>query len=435
MFNRKLAVFFIALLTVFAIETRAQVVDGVVAVVGEEVILSSEVEAQVQFFAYQNQLDKRTPGLWRQVLDGLINQKILLTKAKLDSIQVASPEVDEMLVRQMAFYQERLGTEIKVAEYFGKSIAQLKADLREEIRGQLMVRDLQRKRLGTVTVSNEEVVEFYTANKDSMPLVPAAVEISHVLIRPMADSAARASSLARIKDIERRIQAGEDFAKLAQEFSEDPGSAKNGGDLGFVRRGEFVKEFEATAFALKEKELSKIIETIFGYHLIQLLEKKGETIHTRHVLITFDKSKLNDAGAIAKLTAIRDTVVSGKASFAAMARLYSQDEATAQQGGDIVNRQQQTSRLPIESLDAQFKTTVDKMTVGDVSEPVKIQLPGGSDYAYHIVKLKFRADEHRLNLTDDYSQLRALAVQRRQGELYEKWLASLRQEVYWKIKL
>jgi peptidyl-prolyl cis-trans isomerase SurA len=431
---KKILAHWILLMCLAAPLHAQQLVDGVVALVGEEIILKSDVDAQVALFAYQNQVDPKTPGLWSKMLESAINQKILLTKAKLDSIQVSSNELDQLLAQRMAFIKQRLGSDEEVVKYFGKPMAQLRADVREELRSQRMVEELQRKRFQGVTVSNAEVQKFYETFKDSLPSIPAEVEIAHILIRPKVDSLAKQSSLDKIKKIEEELRAGKKFEDLAVGFSEDPGSAKKGGDLGFVRRGEFVKKFEEVAFGLREGQISKIVETEFGFHIIQLIERKGEAIHSRHILIRFDQTKRNDQAAIDRLKEIREQISTGEISFGLGARLYSEDERTAQSGGDITLPQTGANRIPIESIDSQFRDAIEKLKVGDISEPRRIAL-GGDDYAYHIVHLKYRADAHKMNLEQDYTRIKNFALQQRQAELYEQWLQALRKEVFWKIKL
>ncbi len=411
-----------------------QLVDGVVALVGEEIILKSEVDAQVALFAYQNQVDPKTPGLWSKMLESAINQKILLTKAKLDSIQVSSNELDQLLAQRMAFIKQRLGSDEEIVKYFGKPMAQLRADVREELRSQRMIEELQRKRFQGVTVSNAEVQKFYETFKDSLPNIPAEVEIAHILIRPKVDSLAKQSSLDKIKKIEEELRAGKKFEDLAMEFSEDPGSAKKGGDLGFVRRGEFVKKFEEVAFGLREGQISKIVETEFGFHIIQLIERKGEAIHSRHILIRFDQTKRNDQAAIDRLKEIREQISAGEISFGLGARLYSEDERTAPLGGDITLPQTGANRIPVDNIDSQFRDAIEKLKVGDISEPRRIAL-GSDDYAYHIVQLKYKAGAHKMNLEQDYTLIKNFALQQRKAELYEQWLQALRKEVFWKVKL
>ncbi len=413
----------------------AQLLDGVVAVVGDEVILKSDIDSQVALYAYQNQIDPRTPGLWKRMLLLAIDQKILVTKAKLDSIQVNSSQLDALVAERISYIRQRLGSEEEVAKYFGKSISQLRADLREELKAQQMVAELQRKKFANITVSNDDVLKFYEAYKDSLPSVPAEVEIAHILIRPKVDSLARLASLERMQKIEAELRAGADFAELARKYSEDPGSAKSGGDLGYVKRGEFVKRFEEAAFALREGQISKIVETEFGFHLIQLLDRRGESIHTRHILLRFDQTRRDDSAAIRRLNEIRSQILSGEMSFGLAARLYSEDERTASQGGDIISPQTGSNRIPLEALDASFREVIATLQPSEISEPRRINLAGTDDYAYHIVQLKFKSEPHKMNLESDYTRIKNFALQKRQAELYEEWLNQLRKEVYWKIKL
>ncbi len=413
----------------------AQLLDGVVAVVGDEVILKSDIDSQVALYAYQNQIDPRTPGLWKRMLLLAIDQKILVAKAKLDSIQVSSSQLDALVAERLSYIRQRLGSEEEVAKYFGKSISQLRNDLREELKAQQMVAELQRKKFVNITVSNDDVLKFYEAYKDSLPSVPAEVEIAHILIRPKVDSLARLASLERMQKIEAELRAGADFAELARKYSEDPGSAKSGGDLGYVKRGEFVKRFEEAAFALREGQISKIVETEFGFHLIQLLDRRGESIHTRHILLRFDQTRRDDSAAIRRLNEIRSQILSGEMSFGLAARLYSEDERTASQGGDIISPQTGSNRIPLEAIDASFREIIATLQPGEISEPRRINLVGTDDYAYHIVQLKFKSEPHKMNLESDYTRIKNFALQKRQAELYEAWLNQLRKEVYWKIKL
>jgi len=407
--------------------------DGVVAVVGDEAILKSDVDNQTTLYAYQNQMSTSAPGLWNEVFTALINQKILLMKAKLDSITVSSEEVDGLVEQRISFLRERLRTDDAIVETFGKSIDMLRADLREEIKAQRLVEELQRQRFSNLTVSNEEVVEFYNTYKDSLPEIPAEVEVAHIVMKPKVDSVSKQSAFASIQAIEKQLQSGNDFAELARTESQDPGSARLGGDLGFVRRGEFVRRFEEVAFALKENQVSGIVETVFGYHIIQMLERKGEAIRVRHILKRFDKTKLNDNIAIEQLNDIRQKVLSGQAEFATMARLLSEDESSAERGGLIISPQTKQKRIPLGGLLPDIRSIIEKMKQGEISQPTRIQL--GDSYAFSIVQLKYFAKKHRLNLEQDYARIRNMALQRRQAELYSAWVEELKKQIYWKIKI
>jgi|YNPMSStandDraft_2_1061718.scaffolds.fasta_scaffold01262_5 peptidyl-prolyl cis-trans isomerase SurA len=428
--------FFVLLLCTMPVE--AQVLDGVVAVVGDEIVLKSEIDEQLKFVAYQNRIppdDERLPIMWRQILEEAINLKVLFTKAKLDSISVSNEEVDAQVERRMEFIKQRIGSDEAISNYFGKSISQLRADMREEIRAALMVEQLRRKKFSGLTVSNEEVVRFYEAYKDSLPEVPAEFEAAFIAIRPKVDSAAKKVAYQKILEIQRKLKEGGNFAELAKAYSED-GSAQSGGDLGFAKRGEFVKPFEEAAFALREGQISKIVETIFGYHIIQLLERRGESVHTRHILIKFDRSNLNADETIAQLNAIRERIQTGKSSFGLEARLYSEDTESAQQGGDIISPQTGSTRIAFDEIkgDPDLKRLLETMNVGEISEPQRYQLSGG-EYAYRIVWLKYRAEAHKMNLKQDYSRIRNLALQKRQNEVYQNWIAELRKQVYWRVML
>lgn len=414
---------------------QAQLIDGVVAVVGDEVILKSDVDSQVALYAYQNQIDPRTPGLWSRMLNAMIDQKILVAKAKLDSIQVNTSQLDALVTERINFIRQRLGSDEEIVRYFGKTLPQLRVDLREELKAQQMAAELQRKKFANLTVSNEDVVKFYETYKDSLPEVPAEVELAHILIRPKPDSLARLAALEKIKKIEQELRAGADFAELARRYSEDPGSARSGGDLGYVRRGEFVKRFEEVAFSLREGQISKIVETEFGFHIIQLLDRRGESVHTRHILIRFDQTRRDDRAAIARLDSLRAQILAGEISFGLAARLYSEDERTASQGGDITSPQTGSTRLPLDAIDAAFRDVIDSLKVGDISSPRRISIVGTNDYAYHIVMLKYKAPPHKMNLEMDYTRIKNFALQKLQAELYEKWIQQLRKEIYWQIKL
>ncbi|MDW8467479.1 MAG: peptidylprolyl isomerase [Chloroherpetonaceae bacterium] len=425
----------VSMLALMPAASHAQLIDGVVAVVGDEVILKSDVDSQVALYAYQNQIDPRTPGLWMRVLNAMIDQKILVAKAKLDSIQVNTSQLDALVTERINFIRQRLGSDEEVVKYFGKTIPQLRIDLREELKAQQMAAELQRKKFANLTISNEEVVRFYETYKDSLPAVPAEVELAHILIRPKADSAARLSALEKIRKIEQELRAGADFAELARRYSEDPGSARSGGDLGYVKRGEFVKRFEEVAFSLREGQISKIVETEFGFHIIQLLDRRGESVHTRHILVRFNQTKRDDRTAIARLDSIRAQILAGELSFGLAARLFSEDERTAPQGGDITSPQTGSNRIPIEAIDPSFRDIIDSLKVGEISAPRRISIVGTGDYAYHIVLLKYKAPPHKMNLEMDYTRIKNFALQKRQAELYEQWIEQLRKEIYWQIKL
>jgi peptidyl-prolyl cis-trans isomerase SurA len=428
-----IAIFTLVMLSGSITPLSAKVIDKVVAVVGDEIILKSDVDNQALLFAYQNQMPQNDPQIWKQVFNAIINQKVLLTKAKLDSVQISLDQVDQLVEERVEFLKSRFQSEDEIVERFGKSIARIRVDLREEIKGQRLVESLQQSRIAKVTISNEEVVDFYNTYKDSLPVIPSEAEVAHIVIKPKVDSLAKISALNKIQAVKQRLESGEDFEMLAKELSQDPGSAKLGGDLGFVRRGEFVRRFEEVAFALKEGEVSGLVETEFGYHIIKLLERKGEAIRVQHILIQFDKTKLNDQAAIEALSKAREQILNGKVSFETKARQISEDESSREKGGYIVSPKTGLKRIALTEMLPELKTIVEKLEPGQISQPSKINL--GNSYVYAIVKLNYLAPEHQINLKQDYAKIRNIALKKKQSDVFQDWVKRLKEDVYIDVRL
>lgn len=416
-----------------SIQLNAKVLDKVVAVVGNEIILKSDVDNQAMLFAYQNQMPTDDPRIWKEVFNALIDQKVLLTKAKFDSVQINYDQVDQLLEERIQYLKSRFKSVGEIEETFGKSISRIRLDLQDQIKAQRMVEILQQQKISKINISNEEVVAFYNTYKDSLPVIPAEAEVAHIVIRPKVDSLSKQSAMNKILDIQNRLKNGEEFENLAKAFSEDPGSAPLGGDLGFVRRGEFVRRFEEVAFALKQDEVSGIVETEFGYHIIKMIARKGEAIRVRHILIQFDKTKLNDEEAIAELNDAREQILSGKVSFESMARKISEDESSKENGGYIVSPKSGLKRIALSEMLPELRLMIQDLKPGEISEPQKINL--GNNYAYTIVKLNYLAPEHQINLKQDYAKIRNIALKKKQAEELEKWVKKLKEDIYIDIRV
>lgn len=408
-----------------ALSVYGQTLDRVVAVVDNEIILESELSAQVQFFVFNNKLDPNTTGLKEQVLQSMINEKLILAKAIEDSVSITDDEVQQQLDAVIQQRVQQFGSEAKLEEMYGMPISRIKREFRDEMRKNLLTQRLQQQRFGAASVSRRQVEEFFQEFKDSLGRVPEEVELAHIYIRPGFDRVAHEAARAKARIVLDSLKAGADFAELAKRFSEDPGSASLGGDLGFVRRGQFVKEFETAVFSLGENQLSGLVETEFGIHVIQLLERRGDAVHPRHILIRVARTESSDQAAITLLDSLRGAILGG-ATFAEIAKKYSEDKETSLMGGNL-------GTAELEELDKSLYATVAPLKEGEISKPEKLQT--GNNYGYHIVWAKKRTPAHSLSLEGDYQRLESIALNYRRTRDHQAWLEELKSKIYWQSRL
>jgi peptidyl-prolyl cis-trans isomerase SurA len=406
---------------------QQQTLDKIVAVVDKEAITLSDLIFSVQQYAVQNKLDPASPEIQSRVLDGMINDKLILAQAIEDSVVVTDEEVADRLERQLNMLIQRVGSKEKLEEVYGMPLTRIRRDFqyREMIRKQLLIEKVQQARNAALTVSRREVVEFFETYRDSIPKVPTEYELSHIYIQPKPDSTVIHAAYERALAMIDSVKAGVDFADLAKRYSIDPGSASQGGDLGWVRRGLFVKEFEEAAFALKDKEISKPVKTQFGYHIIQLLERRGESVHPRHILLPIEQSKANDDSTIAFLNRLHDRP-DAKETFAVMAKKYSEDNDTKDIGGDL-------GKVALDQIDPSYVDVVTAAKSGEITAPAKLTV--GSKYGYHIIYVRSIVPEHIINLDADYHRLEQLALQMKTAAQYQKWVEEMRKNIYWEKKL
>lgn len=399
------------------------VLDKIVAVVGNEIILKSEMDYQVQLSAYQNKLDPSDPQLRSRVLEALVDDKLILAQAILDSVTVTDDEVNRQLDSRIQNLTKQLGSEQKVEEVYGMSISKIRSEFVDDMRKQMIIEKLKQQKFGDMKVSAVEVHNFFDTYKDSLPQVPEQVTLSHIFVIPKPSTKAREEAYSLAKSILDSLRAGADFAALAKKYSQDPVSASSGGDLGWAKRGQFVPEFEHAVFEMKPGEISDIVETQFGFHIIQLLERRGDQVHVRHILIQIPHLQTDDDSVIVLLDSLRARAMEG-ANFAALAREYSQDQDTKDLGGDL-------GTVTIDQLEPSFLATVNKLKVGEISMPEKVTY--GKSYGYHIVYLRNRILPHKVDLDEDYSRLSNMALSMRQNQAYLEWINKLKSQIYLKI--
>ncbi len=418
----------LALFVLLNFSTMAQqVLDKVAAIVDNEIISQSELDFQTALFASQRKVDINTPGLKEKILNSMIEDKLVYAQAKLDSIEVTDDEVNQRIDYQINSFIQQYGSKEKVEQVYGMTVEKIKRELKDDVRKNLMVQMLQQKKFGNTEASRREVEEFYSLYKDSLGVIPEKLKISHIYINPKASDDSKKKYYQLAQSLLDSIKNGADFGTLAIKYSEDPGSAASGGDLGFVKKGVFYPEFESAAFDLQPGELSAVIESPVGFHIIQLLERRGESIHTRHILIKIKADDQADLRAIQFLTDIRDSIIQNINQFKSFAVKYSQDKETAPFGGDL-------GTYYINQLDKNLLDVVSKMKQGEISFPRRIEYSAGN-YGYHIVYLEEKIPQHPADLEIDYAELKKLADEQKKQKKYESWMTELKTKIFWEVKI
>ncbi len=398
-----------------------QLIDGIAAVVGKEIILRSDIQQYVQNYVIQNKINVQSnPGLMEklkaQTLDKLIEQKLLLAKAQEDTVTVDDGLLDQKVNERIQYLVNQLGSEDKLEKTFGSPIKKIKRDTRKIIKEQMLVEQVRATKFRTMKVSRREVESFYATYKDSLPTLKETVDISHILKLVKPSEEAQKKAFDKISNILGQIQNGGDFSKLAEKYSDDPASARRGGDLGLISRGDFVPEFEAAAYKLKDGEVSGIVQTQFGFHIIKMIERRGEKIHTKHILIRLVPSAEDEQRTINELKDIRQRILDG-ADFGAMADKYSDDENVVKDHGHLGIFEVENMVIP------QFKKVVQTMKIGDISEPFK------TDFGYHIVKLNDRQAARKYSLEKDWDRVQQIALNHKMQTEYEKWIKEIKKTV------
>jgi len=418
----------LAILTLFTLNIFAQeVLDKIVAVVDNEIILKSELDFQVSVFASQRQLDPNKPGLREQILNSMIEEKLIYAQADLDSITVSEDEINQRIDYQINIFTQQYGSVANIEKIYGMSIDRIKRELRDEVRKSLMSQRLQEKNFGKVQATRREVEEFFNTYKDSIGLIPEKVTIYHIFQNPKASAKLKKKFYDKALALLDSIKAGKDFSELARKYSDDPGSAAQGGDLGFVKKGVFYPEFEEAAFKLNVGEISGVVESPVGFHIIQMLEKRGESVNTRHILVKIKADEDADLKTIDFLSEIRDSIQKGFGTFQEYAKKYSEDKETAPFGGEL-------GTFYMNQLDKALLDAVGKLKQGEIGYPRRLEYAPGT-YGYHIVWLKSRVPQHKADLESDYSEIKKLADDFKKQNEYSKWIAEIKKKIFWEIRI
>ncbi len=395
------------------------IIDQVVAVVGNSAILKSDLYNQ------QRQLESQGitfgPNAQCELLDEMLYQKLLFNQAVIDSIEVSEMQVEQILERRLRFFIQQIGSREQLEAYYGKTIDELKDEFRPLIREQELSQMMESEITRNVRVTPSEVRRFFNSlPQDSIPTVESETEMAQIVIKPQVEPDEIAETKRRLNELRERILQGESFNTLAILYSEDPESARRGGELGFYGRGELFPEFEATAFGLRPGEVSEIIETQAGFHIMQMIERRGEQINVRHILMQPKISPLQLSKARSKLDSIRNLLVNEEMTFAEAALKFSDDPGKVN-GGAMINPYTNTTRFRNDEIDQNLFFVVDRLEEGEISRPVPMMTEEGKQ-AFRIVKITRRIDAHLATLEGDYDFIQQIALNEKKMEAVQAWI-------------
>lgn len=427
----------LAMLLLVATYTTAQpeVIDKVIALVGSELVLLSDVEEQ--FALAQSQQGGQLPSDARcNILDQVLSKNLLINQAKLDSVLVDDSEVETQLNARIDRILGLMGGDLKQFEdYYGQSVSEVKDAFREDLKGQLLSDRMQQQIVSGISVTPSEVKDFYAKiPSDSLPYFSSEVELGEVIWKPQVNEEEHKNALDKIIDLRKQVlEDSLDFAALAEVHSDDLGSGRQGGDLGWTTRGKFVPDFEAAAYNLEINEISEPVETQFGFHIIQLLGRRGNTIHTRHILI---RPEITDADlelAKTKLDSVRQLIESDSLNFSLAVKRHSdKDGQSYNNDGRMQNQMTGNTFFEIGDLEPDIYFAIDTLQIGGTSEAFAFSTPTGETY-YRVIQLQSRTNPHRASLAQDYSRIRQAAIDAKKNEYIGEWLRARIEATYIRI--
>jgi peptidyl-prolyl cis-trans isomerase SurA len=434
-FNIKLKLLLILLLCLSSKYLTAQtlqptirngdVIDKIVGIVGNEIILKSDIDAELLFqIESGNKLDFNDEMIRRRLLNQVIDNSIIIVKAEEDSITVSEEMVEERWNYNFEQLLRTYGSIERIENVLKKSISRQKMEAKDYIRKRLMAQQLEMKKFSNVTVTTKEVEEFYELLKDSLPMIPVQVELFHIVRNIAPDTLSKRNTYQLAKKVRDTLLSGADFAEYAKKYSGDLGSIQDGGNLGWAGKGKFVPEFERAAYSLQNNEISMPVETPFGYHLIKLIEKRKDSIHTSHILFKLIQTD-TDISKVRKLLDSLRLVAIENNNFQQLAMEFSEEKETKGFGGAL-------GKFQMDMLPTNIANTIRNLKDGEISEPS----PYTNDptkQGMNIVWKKATIAEHKPTLETDYEYIKKWATDYKIEELRKKWIAELKAEIYWEI--
>lgn len=433
MYAKSITFFCSLLISIILINISAQtnIIDEVIWVVGDESILRSEVEEQRIRAQYEGTPINGDP--YCVIPEQIAIQKLYLHQAQLDSIEVNEGNVMNQVEMRMNYFISQIGSKEKMEEYFGKNTLSLREDMRQMVRDQMIIQQMQQKLVEHIKSTPAEVRRFYNnLSKDSIPTVPAQVELQIISFQPPVPKDEIDAIKDRLREFSERVNSGNtEFSVLARLYSEDTESAKRGGELGFMGRGQLVPEFANVAFNLTDpKRVSRVVESEFGFHIIQLIEKRGDRINCRHILMKPKVSLADKQKAIHTLDSVTNLIRSDKMTFEQGVMYFSQDKNTAMNAGLMLNQRSGTSKFEYQDLPQEVAKVVYGMNVSEISKPFSMIDPTSNKEVVAVVKVKSKVDNHKANLIDDYQLLKNFYEETEKANFLKNWIAKKQKETY-----
>tara|TARA_B100001989_G_scaffold186_1_gene141 strand:+ start:967 stop:2283 length:1317 start_codon:yes stop_codon:yes gene_type:complete len=422
--------FLIIIITTCSMIINAQEIDKIIAIIGDEIVLRSEVENQ--YLQYISQGVTSNEELRCEILEDLMTQKLLIFSCKQDSISVTKEEIEQEVETRVNYYVDQIGSIEKVEQYFEKDIYQIKKVLSELVEDQFLIQRMQSSITKDVKITPFDVNEFYEKmDKSELPLIEDRYKLSQIIVKPKMSEDQINKLTDRLNAFRKRVLNGEDFKVLAALYSDDPGSANNGGEIGFVSRGTFVPEFEKVAFRLKKGEVSEIVKTNFGYHIIQLIERRGDQVNVRHILLKPKYSSTSLQNARLRIDSIYNKIKNNEISFSQAIKSYSDDD-TKNNNGLLINPSNGSSTYTIAELGSSIKYLIEGLNEDDFTKPVKVESNEGS--IYRILNVVEKISSHTANLDLDYDFFQTQALNFKKQEKLDEWIEKRIKNTYVELK-
>ena len=427
---RKLLTILFLLSTTLTFGQNYKVIDQVIWVIGDEPILYSDVENEIQRRKYEKTPIEGDP--YCTIPEQIALQKLFIAGAKLDSLTVSDATVDQQVDARIRYFIGQIGSKEKLEEYFNKPLNKIKEEMANNVRDQLLVQQMQQHIVSGVRISPQDVKRYYDKMpKDSIPNIPEMVEVQIIGLYPEITAAEEERIKSQLRDFREKIESGTyQFSTLAILYSEDRGSALQGGELGFMTKGKLVPEFANMAFSLYDKtKVSRIVKTEFGYHIIQLIERKNDQVNCRHILLIPKIGLKEKEEASNKLDSIASAIRKEETTFGEAVKSFSEDENTKQNEGLMINPQNGTTKFQLQHLPSDIAKVIYTMKEGEISAPFTYKNESGKEMVC-VVRLKSRIKAHKANPQDDYQELKDMVTASKNQELIEKWIKEKQQETF-----